>query len=72
MAFGLLRSDHRNTFFRGTYMKNAQKTLGILLLLAGATSVAMATAAPEVTPGTAGSAVALVSGIVLMIRGRRK
>jgi uncharacterized membrane protein HdeD (DUF308 family) len=52
-------------------MKNAQVVLGLLLLVAGSTSVAMA-AVPEIAPGTAGGAVALVSGIVLMIRGRRK
>lgn len=55
-------------------MKNAQKALGILLLVAGSTSVAIAinVSVPEVAPGTAGSALALVSGIVLMVRGRRK
>ena len=52
-------------------MKNTQKVLGALLLFVGATSVAMA-AVPEIAPGTAGSALALVSGIVLMVRGRRK
>jgi hypothetical protein len=55
-------------------MQKTQKVLGILLLLAGATSYAMADGipVPEISPSTAGSAVALVSGIVLMIRGRRK
>jgi len=54
-------------------MKHAQKVLGILLLAAGATNVAMATAVtPEIAPASAGSAIALVSGIVLMVRGRRK
>jgi len=55
-------------------MQKTQKILGMLLLVAGATTCAMATpvGVPEIAPGTAGSAVALVSGIVLMIRGRRK
>jgi hypothetical protein len=54
-------------------MKNAQRILGVLLLISGSASIAMAvTATPEIAPGTAGSAIALVSGIVLMVRGRRK
>jgi hypothetical protein len=56
-------------------MKNAQKALGVLLMAAAATGFAMAVPAPvtpEIAPGTAGSAIALVSGIVLVIRGRRK
>jgi hypothetical protein len=54
-------------------MKNVQKVLGIMLLVGSATSVAMANvSAPEIAAGTAGSALALVSGIVLMVRGRRK
>jgi hypothetical protein len=52
-------------------MKKMQTVLGILLLVGAASSVAMA-AVPEIAPGTAGSALALVSGIVLMVRGRRK
>lgn len=55
-------------------MQKTQKVLGILLLLAGATGYAIAEPAsvPEIASGTAGSALALVSGIVLMIRSRRK
>jgi hypothetical protein len=55
-------------------MKNAQKVLGVMLMAAAATGFAMAVPAttPEIAPGTAGSAIALVSGIVLMVRGRRK
>jgi hypothetical protein len=55
-------------------MQKTQKVLGILLLVAGATTCAMAVpvSVPEIAPGTAGSAIALVSGTVLMIRGRRK
>jgi hypothetical protein len=52
---------------------NVKKILGIALLMSGATSCALASvSAPEVVAGTAGSALALVSGIVLMVRGRRK
>jgi hypothetical protein len=55
-------------------MKNAQTVLGIMLLVAGASTVAMAAATgiPEIPAGSAGSAIALVSGMLLMFRGRRK
>jgi Spy/CpxP family protein refolding chaperone len=55
-------------------MKKVQTALGILLLVAGASTVAMAvtTATPEIPAGSAGSAIALVSGMLLMFRGRRK
>ena len=54
-------------------MKTAQRILGVALLVAGASTAAMAiSAAPEVDPGTAGSAIALVSGMFLLFRSRRK
>jgi hypothetical protein len=54
-------------------MKNIQRALGLMLLVSAAASTAFATiATPEIAPGTAGSALALVSGLALMIRGRRK
>ncbi len=53
-------------------MKKAQTILGIMLLVAGASSVAMATVTPEIPAGSAGSAIALVSGMLLIFRGRRK
>lgn len=54
-------------------MKTTQTVLGIMLLVAGATTVAMAVpSAPEIPVGSAGSAIALVSGMLLVIRGRRK
>ena len=55
-------------------MKKAQTALGILLLVAGASTVAMALpdSTPEIPAGSAGSAIALVSGMMLMFRGRRK
>jgi hypothetical protein len=56
-------------------MKKVQIVLGALLLVAGATSVAMATppvSAPEIGPDSAASALALVSGMMLVIRGRRR
>jgi hypothetical protein len=53
-------------------MKATQTVLGLLLLVAGTSTVAMAAAVtPEIAVGTAGSGVALVSGIVLLFRARR-
>jgi hypothetical protein len=51
-----------------------QKVFGIMLLVVGASAFAMATATavPEIGVGSAGSAIALLSGTLLVIRGRRK
>ena len=48
------------------------KLLGIALMFIGVSSFAMATVAPEIDPGSAGSALALLSGALLVIRARRK
>jgi hypothetical protein len=50
------------------------KILGFVLLLMGLSSFAMAlnTTAPEISPASGAAALALVSGAVLVIRGRRK
>ena len=50
------------------------KFFGMMLLLVGASSLAMAGAfaAPEISPASAAGAVALVSGALLVIRGRRR
>lgn len=49
------------------------KALGMVLLLVGVSTFASAiTAVPEIDPGSAGSALALLSGALLVIRGRRK
>jgi uncharacterized membrane protein HdeD (DUF308 family) len=48
-----------------------QKVLGYTLLVIGVSSFAMG-AVPEIDPASAGSALALLSGAVLVIRGRRK
>jgi hypothetical protein len=47
------------------------KLLGSMLILIGMGSMAFATV-PEVNPASAGSAIALISGAVLVLRGRRK
>jgi hypothetical protein len=54
--------------------KPSVKLLGITLLLIGLGSAAFAGAlgVPEIAPVSAGSALALIAGAVLVIRGRRK
>jgi hypothetical protein len=49
------------------------KVLGQVLLFIGVGSAAFAvTAVPEISPASVGSAIALISGAVLVMRGRRK
>jgi hypothetical protein len=48
------------------------KLLGCVLLFIGVGSAAFATVVPEINPASAGSAIALISGAVLVMRGRRK
>jgi len=51
------------------------KSAGFVLLLIGLSSFAtagLATAAPEIGPASSGAAIALLSGALLVIRGRRK
>ena len=48
------------------------KFVGMMLLLTGMAGVAMAAGVPEIDPGSAGSALALLSGALLVARGRRK
>ena len=55
-------------------MRNLQKVLGVVLLVTAASTYAMASpeSTPEIPVGSAGSAIALVSGMLLLFRGRRK
>ena len=50
------------------------KSVGIVLLLVGMSSLAFAgpVAAPEINPASGAGALALLSGALLVIRGRRK
>ena len=50
------------------------KSVGILLLLVGLSSFAFAGGgiAPEISPASGVSALALLSGALLVVRGRRK
>ena len=47
------------------------KVLGMALLVIGCAGTALASV-PEIDPGSAVSALALVSGALLVIRGRRR
>lgn len=50
-----------------------QKTIGMVLLLIGVSGAAMAgTSVPEIDPGTGATALALLSGAMLMLRRNRK
>jgi hypothetical protein len=50
------------------------KIIGTILLFVGASTLAFAgvPVAPEISPASGAAAIALVSGAVLVIRGRRK
>ncbi len=50
------------------------KLSGVVLLFIGLGCAALAgpLSAPEISPASAGSAMALISGAVLVMRGRRK
>ena len=49
-----------------------QKVLGMMLLIVGTSAFVLGASTPEIGAGSAGSAVALLSGALLVIRGRRK
>ena len=50
------------------------KSAGVVLLCVAFGSIALAgpVSAPEISPVSAGSALALISGVVLVMRGRRR
>ena len=48
-----------------------QKVLGMMFLVIGVSAIAMGST-PEIGVGSAGSAIALLSGALLVIRGRKK
>ena len=49
------------------------KTLGVMLLFVGVSGLALAQVrTPEIDPGSAGTAIALLSGALLVTRARRK
>jgi hypothetical protein len=48
------------------------KVVGMIFLLIGTSVFTMGAITPEIDPASAGSAIALVSGALLIYRGRRK
>jgi hypothetical protein len=48
------------------------KLLGMALMFVGVASFASAVSVPEIDPGSAGSAIALLSGALLVVRAGRK
>jgi hypothetical protein len=48
------------------------KLIGMMLLVAGTGGVLSATAVPEIDPGSAGAAVALLAGTILVLKSRRR
>ena len=44
----------------------------MMFLVIGVSAVAMASPVPEIGVGSAGSAIALLSGVLLVMRGRKK
>jgi len=48
------------------------KVIGMLTLFVGMSGVLSATAVPEIDPGSAGSAIALLSGALLILKASRR
>ena len=53
-------------------MKAVLKVSGLALLIAGIAGSAMAVNVPEIDPGMGANALALLGGLALVIRSRRK
>lgn len=51
---------------------NMRRIIGMALIVAATAAVALAFAGPEIDPGSATSALALLAGAALIIRGRRR
>ena len=49
-----------------------RKIIGMALIMAATAAIALAGDAPEIDPGSATSALALLAGAALIIRGRRR
>ena len=55
--------------------KKVNKLIGMIFLLAGVSTIAMASpvpSAPEIDPGSFSTALALIGGAWMVVRGRRK
>ena len=53
-------------------MSNITKVVSLILLGIGVQALALGTPAPEIDPGSAASAVAILAGAIVVFRGRRK
>lgn len=49
-----------------------RKALGLLLLVIGSSTAALAAPGPEIDPASGASALALIAGGLFMLRSRRK
>jgi hypothetical protein len=73
LQMGLCAVYFLNSQLSKTKEDSTVKIVGSMLLLIGMGSAAFATVSvPEISPASAGSALALVSGALLVMRGRRK
>lgn len=62
----------RPTMYPGYKEKERMKVLGMVLFFVGMASFLSATTVPEIDPGSAGSAVALLSGALLIFKASRQ
>lgn len=69
-SWNCLRRGQYFEYSNGTEMK-MRKTIGAILLLIGIAGVATASV-PEIDPSSGVNALALLSGALILIRGRRK
>jgi hypothetical protein len=53
-------------------MSNFSKAISLILLGIGVQSFVFGVGVPEIDPGSAASAVALLAGAIVVIRGRRR
>jgi hypothetical protein len=78
MAIGLLTTDNprwMNTHAgskKFNLRRNRMKIVGMMLLVVGTVAVASAATAPEIDAGSTVSALALLSGTLLMLKSHRK
>jgi hypothetical protein len=53
-------------------MSNLTKVVSLILLGIGVQALAFGAAVPEIDPGSAASAIAILAGAIVVIRGRRR
>jgi hypothetical protein len=65
-----VRSNPGDSQVSRSLLRFASRSLGLLLILSGMSSVAMAAVVPEVDPASASSALALLVGAALLARDK--